>query len=386
MSFCIYDSDVVLCTNEQVVVYDFEHDTDKTIQLPALQADKTIDSHNNVNIETFHTITNVTFSNDGKYFFVCTNRKQLCLYERRNCKLLSNRTLTRAASKVRFTPGNDIIVADKTGDAYLFPNSKTDNTILLLGHLSMLLDVIVTEDEKYIVTTDRDEKIRVSMFPNSYNIMSYCLGHKKFVTNILELPHDKSTLVSCGGDGVFILWNYESGKKLLSVDFCDKIPQIAIDKFNRKLHDCHLDETVEILPVKHLRLSKLDNTSSLVVMSFYDNTLLLVYAISGTSESTFNATYIRNIIVNDEPIECHFHKGDFWLLNQVGFQVYKFEGNNLVASDAINSKLNKLNSIWKSLKKDSVKQNLFPILYKRKYDNVQEYLERKKTRLSSVVE
>ncbi|XP_033341412.2 tRNA (guanine-N(7)-)-methyltransferase non-catalytic subunit wuho [Megalopta genalis] len=386
MSFSICDSDIALCTNEQVVVYNFEHDTDKIIQLPELQTDKSIDSHNNVNIEAFHTITNVTFSNDGKYFFVCTNRKQLCLYEKRNCNLLSNQTLTRAASKVRFTPGNDIVVADKTGDAYLFPSNKSDNAILLLGHLSMLLDVIVTEDEKYIVTTDRDEKIRVSMFPNSYNIMSYCLGHKKFVTNILELPHRRSVLVSCGGDGVLILWNYKCGKSLLSVNFCDKIPKTDIEKFNQKLQDCHLDETVEILPVKHLRLCALNSSSSLAVMSFYDNTLLLVYIISDAEESKFKATYVQSIVADYEPIECHFYKGNFWVLNQVGFQVYKFKQNNFVLGNTTNMKLNKLNSIWKSLRKDSIKQNLFPILYKRKYDNVQEYLERKKTRLSSTVE
>ncbi|KZC12832.1 PREDICTED: tRNA (guanine-N(7)-)-methyltransferase non-catalytic subunit wdr4 [Dufourea novaeangliae] len=386
MSFCIYDSDIALCTNEQVVIYNLENDAEQTIRLPELQIDKKIDLHNNVNIETFHTLTNVTFSNDGKYFFVCTNRKQLCLYERRNQNLLSNQTLVRAASKVRFTPSNDIVVADKTGDAYLFPSNKSENGILLLGHLSMLLDVLVTEDEKYIITTDRDEKIRVSMFPNSYNIMSYCLGHKKFVTNILELPHDKSILVSCGGDGVFILWDYENGKELLSVDFCNKISKNDIDNFNQKLQDCHLDETVEILPVKHLRLSVLDTTSSLVVMSFYDNSLLLAYIISGTKDSKFKATYIQSIILDCEPTECHFYEGNLWLLNEAGFQVYKFEQNKFVLSDVMNFKLNRLNSLWKTLRKDSIKQNLFPILYKRKYDNVQEYLERKKTRLSTTPE
>ncbi|XP_031847125.2 tRNA (guanine-N(7)-)-methyltransferase non-catalytic subunit wuho [Nomia melanderi] len=386
MSFCIYDSDIALCTNEQVVIYNLENGMDKTIHLPELQTDKKINLHNNVTMEAFHTLTNMTFSNDGKYFFVCTNRKQLCLYERKDQNLLFNRTLARAASKVRFTPSNDIVVADKTGDAYLFPNNKSDNAVLLLGHLSMLLDVLITEDEKYIITTDRDEKIRVSMFPNSYNIVSYCLGHKKFVTNILELPHDRSILVSCGGDGVFILWDYRNGKELLSVDFCDKIPKADIDNFNQKLRDCHLDETVEILPVKHLRLFALNATSSLSVMSFYDNTLLLVYIINGTKESKFEATYIQSIVLDNEPIECHFYKGNLWILNEVGFQVYEFEQNNFVLSDATNCKLNKLNNIWQMLRKDSIKQNLFPILYKRKYDNVQEYLERKKTRLSNITE
>ncbi|XP_076177827.1 tRNA (guanine-N(7)-)-methyltransferase non-catalytic subunit wuho [Ptiloglossa arizonensis] len=386
MSFSIYDSDVALCNNEHVVIYNIESNTQSTIRLPDLQTEKKIDSHNNVNIETFHAITNVTFSNDGKYFFVCTNRKQLCLYERRNQNLLLNRTLARAASKVRFTPSNDIVVADKAGDAYLFSNNKSDYGILLLGHLSMLLDVLVTQDEKHIITTDRDEKIRVSMFPNSYNIVSYCLGHKKFVTNILELPHDKTVLVSCGGDGIFILWDYKTGEELLSVDFCNKISKSDIEKFNEQLQDYHLDESVEILPVKHLRLCILDIVSSLVVMSFHNNSLLLVYIINGTIKLKFEATYVQSIIADSEPLECYLYNKNLWLLNDLGFKVYEFKQNNFVLNDAVNYKLNPLNNLWETLRNDSIKQNLFPILYKRKYDNVQEYLERKKTRLANIAE
>lgn len=383
MSFCIYDSDVAFCNNEQIIICNIEKNAVTTIGLPELQINKKIDLHNNINIDTFHTLTNITFSNDGKYFLVCTNRKQLCLYERETQSLLSNRTLARAASKVRFTPSNNIIVADKAGDAYLFSNDKSNNGTMLLGHLSMLLDVLVTEDEKYVITTDRDEKIRVSMFPNSYNIVSYCLGHKKFVTNISELPHDKSVLVSCGGDGVFKLWNYKIGKELLTVDFHDKISESDITKFNQQLQDCNLEESVEILPVKHLRLSALDATSSLAVMSFYNSSLLLVYIINSTTDSKLEVTYLQSIITDSEPLECHLSTEKLWLLIEVGFKVYEFKHNNFVLNDTVESKINHLNNLWKSLKRDGVKHDLFPILYKRKYDNVQEYFERKKTRLGN---
>ena len=35
----------------------------------------------------------------------------------------------------------------------------------------------ITNDDKYLATADRDEKIRISHYPNAYNIQSYCLGH-----------------------------------------------------------------------------------------------------------------------------------------------------------------------------------------------------------------
>lgn len=52
---------------------------------------------------------------------------------------------------------------------------------LILGHASPLNAFIFTADEKFIVTADRDEHIRVSWFPKGYNIEMYCLGHLKCV-------------------------------------------------------------------------------------------------------------------------------------------------------------------------------------------------------------
>ena len=51
---------------------------------------------------------------------------------------------------------------------------------LILGHASPLTAFLLTNDEKYIVTADRDEHIRVSWYPMGYNIEMYCLGHLKY--------------------------------------------------------------------------------------------------------------------------------------------------------------------------------------------------------------
>lgn len=386
MSFSVYDSDIALCNNACVLIYNIKDKRSHTVDLPDLP-EKKPEVHNNVEIEMFHMITSVAFSNDGKYFFVCTNRKQLCLYERKSLKLLSNRSLSRAASRVRFTPSNDIIVADKAGDAYLFSTSEpSQNGRLVLGHLSMLLDVFVTHDQKYVVTTDRDEKIRVSMYPNSYNILSYCLRHTKFVTNICELPHEKSIIVSTGGDGLLILWDYKIGKELLCVDFHDKISKEDVKKFNQSLLDCHLEETAETLPVKHLRMSALDERTSLAILSFHSVPLLLVYKIHGGVNTGFEASYLQAITADSEPMECLLHdQNSLWLLTNTEFKIYEFHGT-FVPSQTLMTNLNELNKSWEMIRKDTLNQNLFPILYKRRYDNVQEYLERKKLRLGNISE
>lgn len=40
--------------------------------------------------------------------------------------------------------------------------------------------------DRYIITADRDEKIRVSMYPRAYIIHSYCLGHTQYARAILR--------------------------------------------------------------------------------------------------------------------------------------------------------------------------------------------------------
>lgn len=41
----------------------------------------------------------------------------------------------------------------------------------------MVTDMVLSADNKYVITADRDEHVRVSRFPNGYNIESFCLGH-----------------------------------------------------------------------------------------------------------------------------------------------------------------------------------------------------------------
>merc|ERR1719354_475247 len=52
-----------------------------------------------------------------------------------------------------------VLVGDKTGDVYRCEYDGVDKKFLpelLLGHLSMVLDVVVSLDDKLVVTVDRD--------------------------------------------------------------------------------------------------------------------------------------------------------------------------------------------------------------------------------------
>ena len=81
----------------------------------------------------------------------------------------------------------------------------------------MAAQALATHD-KYVISADRDEKIRVSRYPDAFDIVSYCLGHVQFVTQLhlpATAPH---LLLSGGGDGLVIVWDYVAGRSVHTVD------------------------------------------------------------------------------------------------------------------------------------------------------------------------
>lgn len=253
--------------------------------------------------------------------------------------------------------------------------------LTFLGHLSMLLDILVTSDEKYVITADRDEKIRVSKYPNSYNISAYCLGHKKFVNNIAEVPHDKEILISCGGDGQFIFWNYKTGKELYRFPFKQTLQDGDTIKLEKLLVDSNVDESIINLPVKQMQISKIDNLTSIIVISFFCCTNAFVYHLKGTA-TDLTINYLEAIDIEEEPLECFLNENRLWILTNKNLEVYELRDNHFSRDEEMMENIHKLNESWRKLRSDSCDKTLFPILYKRKFDNVQEYQDRKKCRLN----
>lgn len=263
------------------------------------------------------------------------------------------------------------------------PLFESHFSLYFLGHLSMLLDILVTSDEKYIITADRDEKIRVSKFPNSYNIASYCLAHKKFVNNIAEVPHDREILVSCGGDGVFIFWDYKTGKEIYTFPFKDGLQDEDTDigKLSRLLEESNVEESVIALPVKQMHISKLNDQTSIISISLFCCKRVFIYSVTGKKDSKLLVKYLQSILIEDEPLECLLKENRLWILTNENLKVYELVDNRFSKDLEMTQKLEKLNESWKKLRSNASDRTLFPILYKRKFDNVQEYQERKKSRL-----
>ncbi|XP_073890060.1 tRNA (guanine-N(7)-)-methyltransferase non-catalytic subunit WDR4 isoform X8 [Macaca fascicularis] len=91
----------------------------------------------------------------------------------------------------------------------------------------MLLDVAVSPDDRFILTADRDEKIRVSWAAAPHSIESFCLGHTEFVSRISVVPTQPGLLLSSSGRFAasrIAFWCQENCVALL----CDGTPVVYI--------------------------------------------------------------------------------------------------------------------------------------------------------------
>ena len=81
---------------------------------------------------------------------------------------------TLCSYPLEYTP-----LSEKQKRDALSSHENPSGGILLLGHTSVLTSLLLSPDERYIITADRDEHIRVSWYPKGYVVEMYCLGHEK---------------------------------------------------------------------------------------------------------------------------------------------------------------------------------------------------------------
>lgn len=306
------------------------------------------------------TIQHVKLSPNGLLLAVTTSgQKALLIYECRpeHAKLVSIRSLARASSAINFAADNKtLLITDKTGDCYLFDceNYKQPGK-LILGHLSVVYDVLLTPDEKFVITSDRDDKIRVSNFPNCFEIEGYCLGHREFVSAVRLLPFDDNILLSISGDETLKLWNYREGKKLR--DF--KLPAPGIK--------CCLRDVDE-------------NTCHLAVLLHQPNESVAEYEISKDTEGVcqvkelkrhcFNSIIINEVCYADEKLFVVGIRNDHFIIEVADCATAK---NNITPKV--------LAMINEYFQNESPKPDDVSGWFRKNFDNVSEYYERKKRRI-----
>lgn len=232
--------------------------------------------------------------------------KKLSIYDLKTKSLTGTKTLSKRASHLAHTREEDyLLIGDKTGDVYMLKldlnNLEQTEVKLLMGSLSMLTDMKFNLNEKFLITSDRDEKIRISCFPNSYNINSYLLGHKEFVSQIELINGNR--LLSSSGDCNLILWNIENAKVVQKVDTLkyagsDKFKGIVKFDFNSNANrilvqllnaDFLLHFTYNSGAENEIKFeSKIDLNEKFHNLIGFDNDLYMLVQLNPNEDNVFN--------------------------------------------------------------------------------------------------
>ncbi|XP_022120535.2 tRNA (guanine-N(7)-)-methyltransferase non-catalytic subunit wuho [Pieris rapae] len=326
-----------------------------------------------------NSVCDLAISNNNEYLATLTSDKNLTIYKLPSFDRVNLFVLPRSASKIRFGAENShIFVADKTGDVLFYDILKNDSGVKLLGHLSFLLNVLQSQDGNYLISADRDEKIRVSCYPNTYNIQTYCLGHKEYVNHIEFLPHNNKYLLSASGDGTVKCWDYVTGHCTCTINTKKYLSDSRLEEEFKKIMDEDGIE-VESLPIIHFTTSKLNENTSLVAISIYSCNDLLIYTIQTGVQFHYKLT--RTLQLKDSFNCIHLFNTALYVFNSSNNILIKYDITNSDNNIAINESqtIEMFNNTKIDVKID-LEQNI-KILFKRKFDNVQEYQERKKNRL-----
>ncbi|XP_026151629.1 tRNA (guanine-N(7)-)-methyltransferase non-catalytic subunit wdr4 [Mastacembelus armatus] len=314
-------------------------------------------------------------SPSGKLAALTDDTKRLVLFHcEPTWQCISIRWVARRCTSLVFSKAEDqLLVADKSGDVYSFsvvePQSEGK---LKMGHLSMLLAITMSPDDKYIITADRDEKIRVSHLRCPYNIQSFCLGHHQFVSALLVPSDHPHCLLSGSGDGTVKLWEYETGRRLQSWDLkaLEEPPNSEDDK-KKKSTVC--------------RIASSHDGRHIAVQCERDSTVQF-FTLDWDGEVRLKP-HIR-LSLQHCPLDVTFDPaGQFWVLmdsSDIPVQIYKHRQGSWEC-DAENPELSTVTEAikthWETLEAATRINSSFEHLYKVSFDNMTAYLQKKQQRL-----
>lgn len=356
-------NELLLALRNEVLYINVKENTVEEYEIPKEKADDEGAGVPGVqNIAVSPDLQYVALSTRDKYLYVFTlNKSPFQLQE------VAKIIIARVSNRLRFSSDSkQLLIADKTGDCYLWKFLTNDGLAPICGHLSMVMDVLLTEDQSALITCDRDEKIRVTSYPDTHNILAYCMGHREYVGQVELLPHNNEWVVSISGDQTLRIWDPKEGKGLLNLPLMGAGINMACWK-------------------------TADNTST-IACNIYQSNVLQIYEIQ--TNSTGDGLKMKSLKQADLPShttikDIHHCDGNIFILSgnktddQSFMQLEKFEYNpeertyKPAALNRFNEMLRqKLTAFDAEEERDDV-----AILFKKRVDNLSDYHERKKRRI-----
>lgn len=370
--------ELLVAIRNTILVYRLKDATWETFELPLESSDnekeqkkQKLPADNDIEPSSDHGIQNTALSRDRLYLAVSTRQKHLYMFKIESTfplvlQLQAKTVLSRVSSRLRFSSNapHSLLVADKTGDCYLW---DTVELKLVCGHLSMVTDIV--DIKEFVLTCDRDEKIKVTTSP--HNIHAYCVGHREYVSQIEPLPHNPDVLCSVSGDKTLRFWDFEQGREIF------KLP----------------------LPHPGLKMCCFagpeEGVSTIACTAVADPTchFIQVYQVKGDSAGTGLKMRSSKQIPVNYPIKSIDHIGDDILILymdkdgtkptqlQFNYLAYQKDCRAYVAADT--EAINKVLAAQFSAGLEEEDRDELEGLVKKHYDNLADYLDRKKRRIQA---
>ncbi|GAB2234604.1 hypothetical protein Droror1_Dr00003861 [Drosera rotundifolia] len=174
----------------------------------------------------------VRFSEGGKLLVSAGDDKLVKIWQAGTWLCLGSLDSDKRVSAVAISKDEQFVCfADKFGVVWAVSlkelNQHTalsnEKPVPILSHYcSIITSLEFSPDGRYIVSADRDSKIRVTVFPKNHlagahEIQSFCLGHSEYVSCLVFVQSSdqcQSYLLSGSGDSTVRLWDFLSGSLL----------------------------------------------------------------------------------------------------------------------------------------------------------------------------
>lgn len=155
----------------------------------------------------------VKFSPNGQIFVCNGQSRQLYVYGQSDGTMTKvwwqiQRRIVSKTLPLSIELTNEILfIADIDGDIYridLFSKqSEKDlhlsNEFCIMKNQSMSLQMVLMQNNSFLITADQNDRIRLSHYPNTSDIAGYCQGHTEFISHIKII--DTEHILSASADG-----------------------------------------------------------------------------------------------------------------------------------------------------------------------------------------
>ena len=129
-------------------------------------------------------IRGLTFSADESLLASVADDKKLVICSTHSFSRVASRVFPKKLSCLCFVQDHVVLTADKFGVVYKTSAEEIEKQgpSEPFGHYGMITDL--KKLGSFVVTSDVDERIRVSHWPETFRIENFLLGHTKFVVSI----------------------------------------------------------------------------------------------------------------------------------------------------------------------------------------------------------